>query len=405
MSKTIIISAVISLIVFRFISKIPLPHSFLIEIFAILLGGCFILVRYIVKPVMGRTYAIAGFDLYVLLLLFMPLYSGVRAYAVYGQPMIYGIFSQSAIWLLSLVLILLHLIRVGVLEPDKIQKSLLGLAWIFVFCFCVLTSVLDPAQFAENYPTFATPYEFKFEPILTIFAFFVYYFRGMRDKKSFDILLALVLILFLVFVFGKRSLILAMALAIIIVTWSSFSLVRFISIFFRILCAIGLGVLLVGYISPEFLSATSYNWLASINVVTTGEAGGDASSNARLTQIALALPHLKEYWLLGGGDLSNQWYGGYERVLGYFYPSDIGVLGGLYVYGVLGVLLYYVQIIFLAKRPTNMTSNNTVIWLACYGVVLALLLQSVIKGGLFFAPALTLFFIAVMEGIRATNKS
>ena len=88
----------------------------------------------------------------------------------------------------------------------------------------------------------------------------------------------------------------------------------------------------------------------AFTVVLTGEPSDDASANARLVETASALPYIEKNWLLGNGDISRQWHGGYEGVLGaFFYPSDVGIIGTIYLYGLLGLLLFAIQFVFAIR--------------------------------------------------------
>jgi hypothetical protein len=131
--------------------------------------------------------------------------------------------------------------------------------------------------------------------------------------------------------------------------------------------------------------------------VIRGEEGNDVSSNARIKEFVIALPFIQSQWLLGNGDLSDQWTGGYGGVIGYFFPSDLGLLGGVFVYGVVGVLFLYLQIVFIRRPKIQSKPRNKadVFLVTVYTMIVLLLVQSVIRGGIVFTPAITLAFIVI----------
>jgi hypothetical protein len=140
-------------------------------------------------------------------------------------------------------------------------------------------------------------------------------------------------------------------------------------------------------------------------VVLTQEEGDDPSANARISESISILPYIAKNWLLGNGDISNRWNGGYERIIGYFFPADVGIIGAMFIYGLIGNIFCYIQVIFLLKRTPTITDNNAnVIWIAAQGIVVILLLQSLIKGNIVLTPTFTLFFLAIMDYVyRMSN--
>ncbi|MDI1295642.1 MAG: O-antigen ligase family protein [bacterium] len=68
--------------------------------------------------------------------------------------------------------------------------------------------------------------------------------------------------------------------------------------------------------------------------------GGDNSATVRAASVSLAVPHIREHWLMGVGfpssDLDNVW----AMSTKYFFSSDLGALGIMYNYGLVGLLLF-----------------------------------------------------------------
>jgi hypothetical protein len=52
----------------------------------------------------------------------------------------------------------------------------------------------------------------------------------------------------------------------------------------------------------------------------------------------------------GIGKVSNHFNDGFSSIFGYFYPSDIGLLGGVLLYGIIGaIFIYALPMIFAVK--------------------------------------------------------
>jgi hypothetical protein len=66
----------------------------------------------------------------------------------------------------------------------------------------------------------------------------------------------------------------------------------------------------------------------------------DQSALVRINSISIASTSMSDFWLFGAGIAFGE--DGYKPLSGitYFFPSDIGMIGHLYVYGVFGLALY-----------------------------------------------------------------
>src|SRR5204863_6583168 len=50
--------------------------------------------------------------------------------------------------------------------------------------------------------------------------------------------------------------------------------------------------------------------------------------------------------------------GGFHDILGYFYPVDIGILGNIFVYGIIGTILIYLPYYFSLAMSRKVQSGN-----------------------------------------------
>lgn len=406
LSFGVLISSILGLFCFRLIVDLPFPGMEIIEVLLLLVGLVFALFR-LMHSFSMQGKKLSAFELYVIILMFIvPLYSAWRAYEVFGQPLIYGVLTQRSLWAMGLILVFLSLMRKGTIQIKHVQKSLLILALLYLILYSFFEIFFDPSVFSDAYPQFATGgdsygYVYKFEVILLVFASFFYLVRGMLQQKNSDYFKAVPFLFFLIVIHDKRSLTLAMVLAMILVGLFFFEKKRIIQLGIKAFGIIFLTSLIIVVAFPDTVAEYAERYNQAFAVVASGEKGEDASANARIGETLLALPYIEKYWLLGSGDLSNQWNGGYERAMGYFYPSDIGIIGSLFVYGAVGLGLFYTQYLFLLKRqPYNLAGDDKVLWISCYGVLFVLLFQSMIKGGLIFYPSVSLFFITILLGLK-----
>jgi hypothetical protein len=137
---------------------------------------------------------------------------------------------------------------------------------------------------------------------------------------------------------------------------------------------------------------------AQMFTVLTGEMSNDNSSNARIWTSLTVLNYFEHNDLsiyFGTGRLSHQWNNGYERLFGYFYPEDIGLLGGLFLYGILGLFLLIIIPYFWIIREIRATRNENDIFILTIKYMLVLSIIRLLQGGLYFGPDIwiVLFFI------------
>jgi protein-S-isoprenylcysteine O-methyltransferase Ste14 len=111
-------------------------------------------------------------------------------------------------------------------------------------------------------------------------------------------------------------------------------------------CAAVIIVGLVYAINPNYLSTRAAGFSDAFSVAFTGSNVEDVSANVRIYETLTAWTYIQKNPLLGNGTLSNQWEGGSQGTLGYFYPDDIGVIGAVFTVGVVGLLLFMAQFWF-----------------------------------------------------------
>jgi hypothetical protein len=125
----------------------------------------------------------------------------------------------------------------------------------------------------------------------------------------------------------------------------------------------------------------------------------DVSANARVLETLIAMPYVQKNPWFGNGNISNQWQGGNEHVLGgYFHPSDIGIIGVLFMYGVTGLLLFSWQYWFAIKAAGKLPPRmHSPLLDATKGMLLYLAIYS-LATGFFVHYAETCFLLITMLG-------
>jgi hypothetical protein len=84
----------------------------------------------------------------------------------------------------------------------------------------------------------------------------------------------------------------------------------------------------------------------------------------RITEVAVAVPYIRRNLFFGSGYLSANWKYGFRRVFRYFYPSDIGIIGNVFVYGLIGTLFFFLPFV-VAYRYSKQVACGDIFLLTC----------------------------------------
>lgn len=306
---------------------------------------CFLFLCFVYAGWKAKTgERILGFEFYILLVMAaMPVWAGIMADREFGQPLLYGILTQRTMILGVGALALITLFRLGWVDTEDMSQAMLILAWLTLFVYLLWTVTAGSSESLSAGP------QVKLNLTFICIGFLYYGLRGFRRKSKKDYFIAAIFLATLIFL-GERALLLSVvgAYGLFVLLRGSFSrLIVFIPS-----ALIGLVALLsVLYIvDAQYITQLGGKFIDAFTVVTTGQTTTNASANARIEETAVAMPYIRESWMFGNGDVSNQWRGGYQGVLGgYFYPSDIGIFGIVYMYGVLGLAIFGFQFWYIRK--------------------------------------------------------
>ena len=295
---------------------------------------CFVYLSWKVKN--GGRFT--GLEIYVLIMMLIaPIWSGVMAQQVFGQPFFDGLLSQRSIICGVGALALLLFYRAGWINSEDCRQGFLIPAWLTLVSYTFFTIVMGAGESSSaNEPTL------KFFWGYIQIGFFYYGLIGFNKKSKIHYGLSALFLIYLIST-GQRAMLLTT-----LGTYGLFVLVR--GSFARLMvfipasmCGIAALVGIFYIINPGFTTDLAVRIGEAVTVVTTGQKTADVSANARLKETAMATPYVSQSLLLGNGNISNHWKGGYSGVIGRFYPTDIGLIGAVYVYGILGTLLFIIQ--------------------------------------------------------------
>lgn len=378
-------------------------------------GVCFISLLTLYPLLKYKTrWFFSSFELYLLaMIVFAPLLAGISAWREFGQPIFYGLLSLRYTILFAGVLLLIYALRYKIINLRDVEKSLLILAWGTLLLYFMMKIFLDPARFASYGEGFVAGLDgqnpsFKLPGFFIIFGSYYYAFLGFRKKIGRYYLIAGFFFLFLLGESGGRSMTVAMFITFLffIFRWGQFTrLFKFIP---KMLVAIVLILSTAYIVQPDTFLSRVEKFEDAFTVVLTGSEVEDASARSRVFQTLIAMPYIAKHPIIGNGNISYQWQGGYKGVLGaYFYPADIGLIGVLFMFGVVGFLLFVWQYWFAIKAAQRVPIHiHTPLLDATKGMVLYLAIHSLVTGFFVHYAEISFIFIALLWCItREMRKS
>lgn len=348
----------------------------------------------------------------LLLLVWVPISSAVQSRSEFGQPLVYGLLAQRNIVLVGSAIILLYLLRHNRITLADIEQALVKLAWACLAVFTSFTWLLDPGQFVDAGKGFVgggnvQEAAFKFNTAFVVFGVIYYLFKGFWRHSAKEVMAAILFLAYLILIEGGRSLLLSVlgAYMFFLLRWSSFGrLANMLPKALVLVALLSAGMLIF---KQEYMSNLALKFSDAFTVVLTGKETTDASANARIVETLIAKPFIAEHWAFGNGGLSNQWQGGFESKFGYFFPSDIGIIGALFLFGIVGVLLLSVQFLFAIRYADRLPKNggeHGALVNAVKGYLLYYAIHSLVTGKFVHSVETGLLFISILYWAAFTAK-
>ena len=132
--------------------------------------------------------------------------------------------------------------------------------------------------------------------------------------------------------------------------------------------------------------------------VLSGQSNPDVGFSVRFYEADIANEYIAKNPILGNGKLSNAFMeGGFNALFIYFFPSDIGLIGTVFTYGIPGAIILYSQFLFAGYWIWKVKYfRKNVFFQSCCFYLLILFLDSISNGYLTVYAAQTISVIAII---------
>ncbi len=308
---------------------------------------------------------------FLLIIAILPFYSAIIAYLEFGQPLFYGILAQRGLILFAVGIWFYYILVLEKMTLSTFESAFLIMAWVSLVGYSLFIWTYDPGQlqnpdeastFVSNSAT-SRGLIFKFQTYFITFGAIYYFIKYSIDKKKKDFFAFLLFLGYILFLNQGRQYIMQLSATFLLYLWFHYSLNKLAIIFIKFTFFLLISIIIIQFIMPEFLENT-VDHFAQMFTVLTGEESKDSSSNARIHESIFVFNYFDTHphsILFGTGKISIQWKDGYEFIVKDFYPSDIGILGGLFVYGILGfIFIWLIPLIISIKTVKKITEKRDV---------------------------------------------
>jgi len=383
------------LLTFRTLDRLP------IGVFEIL----FLLVIIMVSVVSFRDMVVGwskGSGNYLQLILFplflLPFVNAFQANQEFQQPYWMGLIAQRQQFIMFAGYFIVVALKRNWVSIDNLTKYLIKSLIIIMLIMLFFSVFIDPTKFGDS--EFARyslnkgwHYEFPSDVLANVIIFSMISVISSNNYK-YIIPLGIGVIYFLLYI-QDRSQILMICITLAIyflrnvnltktfyfIVWGSIILLSTISLFM--------------IFNPDIINHY-ITIFGNASTIVTGESTSEYSTNMRLSEGAIAIKGFYKHPWLGNGFVSSQFKGGFSGFFGYFYAADVGILGNLFVYGILGTLVFYLPFIFAVKWARKLRNNHHILLTtAQYGLIFVFLDMLTAASNIKFIGLPSIFFAII----------
>jgi hypothetical protein len=307
-------------------------------------------------------------------------------------------------------MIVLSAFRRGWLDAVLLHRSFIVLSWVCLILFLASIFLINPQAYVQTgfvgYNELKGGYIFRFSMVFIIYGAIHYALRYGYNGDFKSLAFHAFFLLYLIFIRQDRTIVITTITAILIFglfhrKFGSFLKNAAVLSVFGVALIVGVSVF-----QSNFFTRSKVLYVSALEVFTGGESP-DGSANVRISEAQKAIPYIERNWFQGSGELSKRWKGGFERVMGKFFPADIGLLGLLFVFGIGGLLLLYSQVLIAVRYsrahledPRRALIHNTFKY-----SLLAFYINSLSDGAIVFKSAIPiLFFVGIYMSSFANEK-
>lgn len=362
----------------------------------------FYLIGRIVKRIFSGNLRVNTLELFLVVFMLLPIWGGVAALKTYHQPLIYGILTFRDFYLIVGALFVYNLLRENKITIKMVEEAFVAVAWFSLIFFYISTLFTDPSQYRDtglagfNAAKGGDVY-YRFNMVFMFFGSIYYCVKAFYKRNFLYLAFAALFLFYIIAIRLDRTSIVVVLAAIGAFYVTALSIKYQIISFLRFAFPITVVVLALLFMFPDQL-ANYERMFGDVIRTVTGQANENLQKvSIRLYELDIALEGIKNNPIQGNGKVSKRWVeGGFNFFHRFFYPSDLGFIGQIFLYGYIGAFVIYSQFLFALYhilKIKRIRKNIFLVTLKFY--LLALFLDSLTNGYLtnYAAHAMTVVIL------------
>lgn len=356
-------------------------------------------VIFIVKAVDEMNY------LYIMMFS-LPVLSAVAANIAEGQSIPGGLLAQRHWFGLGGIFLIIYLLKIHFYTIKDLFRSMEWLGWLclgfYLYCYIFLDAEKYKDYSFVGYSDIKGGYRFRFGVDFIAFLSLYYMIKFITFRQKTALFYSIIQLAYLFFLHQGRIVMVSIIAGIFLyylieVNWKRTLIYSIVgSTIFIVFMTI------LSFAFPEFVGRYVTQYL-NVLLVFLGEETGEGSVDARLEEIAIVMVYFASYplgWIIGVGKYGAD-YSDPNNPITAVAPGDIGILGSIMTYGIVGTVIMYIQF-FIAIRSMMFVKRfrkNTYYITAVYFLFYCFA-TSIAKGNLFTQPGSTAIFILILYAFK-----
>lgn len=354
---------------------------------------------------------------FLILILAIPFYSAYRSSAEFGQPFIYGFLSERGWLIIGVGVWLYNVLIKRKMTLTTVESTFVIMAWASLLFFSVFILTFDSNQLQGGYggskmvsATQDRGLRFKFQLYFITFGSIYYFVKYATYRNPKDIIFLLAFLSYVIFVVQGRTHMIFLGATFLLYLWLNFSLDKLIPVFIKLGFFVFLSAVFMQTLMPDYIDRMSYLF-AQMFEVLQGKESLDSSANARIFQSEIVYNYFNTNpisIIFGTGSISNQWRNGYDSIFGYFFPSDIGLLGGLFVYGIVGMIFIFIIPMTITIKTIRILPVESNAFIVTLKYLLVYTILKFVQGSFYFgvtAYIIPLFILLAYIELRERSNA
>ncbi|KRP10126.1 MAG: hypothetical protein ABR94_06340 [Sphingobacteriales bacterium BACL12 MAG-120802-bin5] len=351
-------------------------------------------------------YSVDEMNYYYVLMLTLPILSAFAANLAEGQSIPGGIIAQRHWFGLGGIFLIIYMLRTNFVTIKDFFRAIEWLGWLTLFMYLYCYVFLDAQAYKDysfvGYSDLKGGYRFRFGVDFIAYLALYYTIKYIVYRDKMNILYSVIMLAYLFFLHQGRIVMVSILGGIFLyylieVSWKKTFVYMTVagSVFLLLMTMLSL-------IFPEFVGRYVEQYV-NVVLVFTGQETGEGSVDARLEEIAIVFLYMANYqigWWIGVGKFGAD-YADPSEPITQIAPGDIGIIGSVMTYGIIGTVIMYSQF-FIAFRSLLFVRRykKDIYFLAAKYFLFYCFAASIAKGNLFSQPGLTAMFILIIYAFK-----